>query len=725
MPDTGGRALDFPRAGPNEPENGDLGFGKLLDVARRRIWVFLIVAGLVMGAVLLDLATAQRLYTAQALVQIDVRQVTPLGAELGEVVSTLPPDSAVIDTETEVLRSRALAGRVADELSLVSAPEFNPNARRRSETRNALRDRERTIDALLQRIVVQRVGLTHIIAVNATAADPSLAARIADAFAQGYLAQQMETKYDVIAQTNEWLAHRLDGLRREVEDKESAAERHRAAQGLLTAEGASLNEQSIAQLNAELVAARAALAEREARLGAVRSGLNQRGGAEATGEALNSPVVADLRRQQAEVARRRGELATRYGPMHPEMRKIDREASDLEARIADEIRRVAENLAAEVAIAQRRVASIEDSLGGARTQLATDNVQNVRQRELDRDAEASRKLYEGFLARSRQIAEQGDLERADARIVSRATPPTEPSSPDVGMTLALGLLLSLALGVGAVAGAEAFERSLRNGEDVQSRLGAAYLGSIPFLRRADRRVDGDLVTPESYVLRRPVSAFGEALRSLRASLVHAGRERGAKTVAVTSAVPEEGKTTTAVGLARIAALAGSRVCLVDCDLRRRSATHAVGLQCEVGLTEVLGGGVSLDEALSQDPDSSVMVLPLAQAEFTPRDLLGGESMRTLLATLKERFDLVILDTAPVLPLSDTRVLSPFVDTVLVVARWGRTPVATVAEAMEHLRAHGARIAGVALEGADSGLFSRLIYDPGDQHQELYKTYYLR
>lgn len=725
MPDSGGRALDLSRSPAAEPDAGDLGFAKLIDVVRRRIWVFVLVAGAVLAAVSLDLMIAQRLYTAQALVQVDVRQVRPLGPELGSGISALPPESAVIDTETEVLRSRALAGRVVDDLRLAADREFNPSAKPPRDAREAMRDRERTIDALLARLNVARVGLTHIIAVSVTSADPVKAARIADAFSDGYLTQQLETKYDVIAQTNEWLAQRLDTLRREVETKEQEAERHRAAQGLLTADGASLNEQAIAQLNAELGSARAALAEREARLSAVRTGLNQRGAAEVTGEALNSPVVADLRRQQAEVARRRAELATRYGAMHPEMRKVDREAADLEARIADEVRRVAENLAAEVAIAGRRVQTIEQSLRDARSQIASDNVESVRQRELDRDAEASRKLYEGFLTRSRQIAEQADLERADARIVSRATPPTAPSSPDVPLTFGLGLLLALALGAGAVAAVEAFERSLRNAEDVQSRLGVAYLGAIPFLTRADRRVDGDLVTPETYVLRRPVSAFSESLRALRAAVMHAGPDRRLRTLAVTSAAPDEGKTTTAVGLARIAALAGSSVCLVDGDLRRRSATHAMGLQPELGLSEVLIGAATLDQVILRDPESPVDVVPLAQAEFTPRDLLGSDAMRSLLQSLKERYDLVVLDTAPVLPLADTRVMSPFVDSVLVVARWGRTPAPIVAEALEQLRAHGARIAGVALEGQDDGLFSRILYDQGGQYGELYKTYYIR
>jgi capsular exopolysaccharide synthesis family protein len=196
-------------------------------------------------------------------------------------------------------------------------------------------------------------------------------------------------------------------------------------------------------------------------------------------------------------------------------------------------------------------------------------------------------------------------------------------------------------------------------------------------------------------------------------------------LAVTSALPDEGKTTTALGLARISALAGSKTVIVDCDLRRRSATHALGLDVEKGLTEILFKTATLDEVLQKDPGSGADVVPLAQAEFTPLDVFSSEAMRALMEELRERYEVVILDTAPILPLADTRVLSPLADSVLVVARAGRTPHSVVRNALDLLYAHGAHIAGVALEGVESGMVSRLLYDRPDYYSELYQTYYIR
>jgi capsular exopolysaccharide synthesis family protein len=291
--------------------------------------------------------------------------------------------------------------------------------------------------------------------------------------------------------------------------------------------------------------------------------------------------------------------------------------------------------------------------------------------------------------------------------------------------LALGLLLGLALGGLLAQALELFEQSLRSVQDVQDRLRIACLGALPYLDKRTRMIDHELVPPESYVLKRPLSAFGEALRGVRASLFFSSPDRNVKVLAVTSALPDEGKTTTALGLGRISSLAGSKTVIVDCDLRRRSATHALGLDVEKGLTEVLFKTATLDEVLQKDPGSGADVVPLAQAEFTPRDLFGSESMRQLVDELRERYEVVILDTAPVLPLADTRVLSPLADSVLMVVRWGRTPHSVVRTALDQLHAHGANIGGAVLEGVETSLVARLLYDRPDYYSELYQTYYIR
>ncbi len=723
--------LGAPLPQPSEEENG--GLNKVVEAFRRRLWVFALTTAVVFLLVAFATLTATRLYTATADVQLDMRQTSVLGADVQEVFGAMQPENAIVETETEILRSRALAARVVDELNLTADPEFAPSGgpglfggigalfgTRSAADEARLREarRQSTTSNLMQRVDVRRHGITLIIKVSATSQDPEKAARIANAFAENYLTMQLETKYETIAKANEWLSNRLATLREEVQAKERAVAEYRAENGLLTTGATTLTEQSVGAINLDYVRAQTELAAAQARLQGVAAGASSQ-------EALTSPVVASLRAQQAELARQRAELSTRYGPRHPQMMQIDRQSADLQRELNAEIARITQSIRTEVNIAAQRVASLQGSLQSSSDTLETNDVASVQFRELERDAEASRTLYEAFLTRYRQVAESSGIERADARVTSPAVSPQAPSSPQLKLNLILGLLLGLGLGAVAVFIVELLEQSLRTPEDVQSRLGETCLGAIPFVDRRARTIDGELLSPEEFIIKRPLSAFGEALRSLRAGVFYASPDRKVKVLAVTSALPDEGKTTTAIGLARISALAGSKTVIVDCDLRRRSATHCLGIEAEKGLTEVLFRTASLNEVIQKDLGTGVDIVPLAQAEFTPRDLFGSEAMKSLLEALRVRYDVVILDTAPVMPISDTRVLAPFADATLVVARWGRTPSSIVRNAVERLRSHGAKIAGVVLEGVESGLVSRLLYDRPDYYSELYQTYYIR
>jgi capsular exopolysaccharide synthesis family protein len=743
--DTGGRTIEqilaaAPGAGDNAP--ADLGLMRLVNMFRRRLWVVALVTALVFMVVAFKTATAPRLYTASSQVEIDMRETRILNVE--SVLSGLPPNAAVVDTETQILQSRTLAGRVVDTLHLIDDPEFVPPPkpswkdqlkeliRGKPPAKSALQlaqeranAREVAISVLLGRLRVYRVGMTYIIKIDVTSLDPKKAGVLADKFAELYLTQQLETKYDAIARANEWLSNRLEALRQEVQTKERAVENYRAQNGLLTASGSTLTEQAISGANLQLVQQRAELAEKEARLRSVEQDVAAGGArAESIAEALASPAIAALRAQQADIARQAADLRTKYGPKHPDILKNRQQAADVDKLIDTEIGRVVQSMRNEVQVARRRVASIEESLGMQRSDLAANNVGAVKLRELERDAEASSALYNAFLNRFKQVAEQSGIETPDARIVSRATAGWL-SSPNTKLNLMMGLIMGLALGAVAAVILEILEQSLRSAQDVQDRLNVPCFGSIPFLDRKTRLVDGELVPPESFVLKRPLSAFGEALRSIRASVFFSSPDRKVKVLAVTSAVPEEGKTTTAVGLARISSLAGSKTVLVDCDLRRRSTTHSMGIECDRGLTEVLFKTATIDDVIVKDAGSGCDVIPLAQPEFTPRDLFSSEAMRQLVETLRSRYEVVILDTAPIMPLADTRVLAPLADTVLFVTRWGRTPASIVRNAMDQLRAHGANIAGVVLEGVETSMVSRLLYDGPDQYSELYQTYYIR
>lgn len=712
---------------------------------RRRLKLFLSLALLVFVAVLVVTIQATPLYTATASVMIDNR--TEQVVDTQAVLSGLPADTATVDTEVEVLRSRQLAERVVASLELEQDPEFNSalrkpgltgqlkngisalfgaaapdTARTQLSEIEAQKQRERVVDTVRSRLAIRRVGLTYVMGVGFTSPDPDKAARIANAFAQNYLLEQLQAKFEATRQANAWLNTRLNDLRGEVIQAEAAVEQYRNANNLLSASGATLTEQEISTYNTQLATVRAQQAEDEARLSTARAQLARGSTGDDVGEALGSTVVQQLRARRAEVSGRVADLSSRYGPRHPDMLRAERELADIDTQIQAEIGRIVSNLEARVQVARQRTASMQGSLAGARGTLAANNNASVRLNELQRNAEASRTLYQGLLDRFKETTSQAGLEESDARIVSRAIIPGSPSSPNVALNMALGLVLALGAGLAGVVLAELLDAGLATGEDVENKLGLPHVGSVPLLSSVAEQKDRTLA-PADYLLQKPVSAFAEAIRALRTSILLSRIGRPVNLIAVTSTLPGEGKTTTAVCLARSAAQAGQRVVIVDCDLRRRAVNRLFGIEPAAGLLEVLNGTATLEAALHHDVTSGAYVLPLTQSDFTPKDVFSSQAMDNLLASLGQSFDLVILDTAPVLAVADTRILAAKADTVVFLTRWRATPQKAITNSLKLLDQAGAHVAGVALVQVDMKAQARYGYGDAGYYYGAYKSYY--
>ncbi|MNE11938.1 Tyrosine-protein kinase YwqD [compost metagenome] len=269
---------------------------------------------------------------------------------------------------------------------------------------------------------------------------------------------------------------------------------------------------------------------------------------------------------------------------------------------------------------------------------------------------------------------------------------------------------------------EMLDDGLLTADDVEARLGLPTLGSVPLLMSIADRKDRHM-PPTEYLLARPLSGFAEAFRSLRTSILYARLGQAVKVVTVTSALPGEGKTTTSVCLAISAAQAGSRVVVVDCDIRRRNVSRLLGVTAEKGLLDVLDGSTPLNQAVLQDETSGAWILPLAKREFTPHEVFNTPAMHDLLKQLRAQFDLVILDTAPLLAIAETRVLASQSDAVVFLTRWRKTPAKASNAALQTLRQSDAKIAGVVLTLVDVNEQARYGYgDPGYYYSS-YKNYY--
>jgi succinoglycan biosynthesis transport protein ExoP len=666
-------------------------------------------------------------YTASASVLIDAQRLQLFSPNTNQALDAgESPDSNAVDSQVEVMRSRAVADWVARSLNLDEDPAFRPRVGRhglgaifaranpadnKTVTLSGAAIHKQVVDTLLAPLDVRRLGTSYIIQLSYTNGSPARAAEIANAFAQGYLADSVATKSAVTREASGMLSSRLVDLGNNAAQDNTAVQQYKIAHGLMSASGTTLTEQEISNYNQQLATAKTEAAEDQARLRTAQAQLANGSTGEDVGEALNSPVIQSLRSQRALASGRVAELSARYGPRHPEMMKAQGQLADIDAEIRQEIERIISNLQAKVEVSRQRAASVSQTLGQAQGTLAVNNRAQVGLTELEQKAAASQALYDAYLNRFKETSTQEGTEQSGARIVSRADVPTVQSAPKVGLYLLFGAILAFGGGLASIFVGEVLDTGLMTGDDVERRLGIPYLGGIPLLKSTAPNAKE---SPVEYVVARPLSMFTESFRTLRAALLvtSEGGGEGPCVVAVTSALTGEGKTTAAICLGLTTAIQGSKSVVVDCDLRRRTVAQHLSGTPALGLIEVLKGQATLDEALYREPRTGAAFLIVSDGPPTTSDVFSGPAMDALIEDLKRRFDLVILDTPPILAVADTRVLVGKADATVLLTRWRRTPNQAVKAALRLLDNSGARIVGAALSLVDMRQQARYGYgDP--------------
>ena len=691
---------------------------RLISVLRAHWWLFALVAAAIFLAAVALTALAPRIYTSTASVVLEAPQKP---GPNGELEPAQPADSATVDTEVQLVQSRDIADQVVTAYKLDHDPTFWAGSHRPAPV-DTDRRHDAAVGVVQAGLKAKRSGLTSVITIAFSSRDPNLAARLANGYADQYLLAQSQAKLTSTKQSGAALNDKLDSLRKAALSDAGALAQYRTAHGLYSTEGTALTEQEATNYNEQLAQAQADYSGDLARLNVAKSQLaGDAGGAKAV--ALDSPVLQNLRAQRSQLTAQIAELGNRYGARYPDVVAADRQLTDINTGIQAEVHRIVSELQTRAEVSRQRVASMQAALGSARGRLAGGTTASVSLDELQRRADASKQVYQDYMARYQQASASAGTEQPDARITNRADPPAKPSSPNVPLNLALGFIVAVGAGLGAVFSREALHSGLATGEDIEQRLGLPHLGSVPELASVADRADRDM-SPPDYLLAKPLSAFGEAVRGLRTSLKFAGGSgEGAKIVVLTSALPSEGKSTTALCLTRSAGQSGARVLLVDCDLRRRTVNKLLGLDPQMGLLEVLNGKAELKDVIIRDEPSGAYILPLANSSTSPEEVFETAAMNKLLRDAAADFDIVFLDTAPVLAVAETRVLAAKADAVVFLAHWRKTPEKAIIAALKLLDAAGAPVAGVALTQVNMLQQARYGYGDATYYYADYKKYY--
>lgn len=715
----------------------------------RRFWLILAGFVLTFSAIAYVTFTQTSIYRAQAVVQLDTTQnnVIDLGAIFGGMAGT----TGVIDTEVLVIGSKSLLARVAERQKLIEDPEFNWTLHPPRETLiggvrksvlgffgqdTSVRDpfegmtaeqkdaiiMESVVQTLMGKVVVGRIGMTYLITIDVMSTSPETAARLADEVAEQYRVQQLEEKYEATRKATEWLQERVSGLREEVEDKERRVETFRAETGLLAAQGATLTEQQIAYMTGQRGTLQVEHDQARARYESIRRQIDSGVSVEAisTTEVSASTLINDLKAQRAGIMRRVADLETRVGDRHPELISARNEVADIDRQINNEVNRIASNLESEWRVAQQRLNSVQGEIARSTSQLRGNNINLVRLRELERDAQTSRVLLEEFLARSKQTREQDALITADANILSRATVPHSPASPNKGLNLVIGILLGTMVGVGLALLAELFDMKISSTAEIEQKLGAPPIGSVPLIRTGNF-LGLAQTNPADFLVENPLSAFAESIRYMRAAIAFSDLDSETKTVAITSSLPDEGKTSLVLSLGRMSAMSGSRTLVIDGDFRRRQLTEMAGLSPEIGFVEHLFGAGQLSDAIVKDRKTMLDILPLSLEGHTPHDVFGTRAFDDLLARLRSMYDLILIDTGPLLLMAEARVVAGKADKTILVVRWRHTARSAARQSIVLLRNFKADMLGVTLSMVDLNR-RRHHRDPGATYKA-YRKYY--
>lgn len=672
-------AEDSPGYAPGN-HAGQLDASRLSRFLRENYKLFLGIMALMLGLAALYTVRQDPVYETKASVLLDQRKKQVVQG-LDEVLSPLPADSSIVDTEVELLSSSGMAFQVARRAGLIpDVPVDRMSLQQQEDASLVVRD-------IMERRTIGRVGLTYLIDIRYKSSDPETAQRLANLYAQTYIDSQVNVRVEENTRVRRHLENEIARLRSQVMQADEAVASYKARTGLNgnTAAG-TLTEQEISSYNQTLALARAQAAE-DSRRAAVAQGQIARG-VDNLGE-LNTPSMSDLRSQQTAASALVAQLASRYGPNHPELITARQQLTEINRLLAGQGSRVVSGLEAQAQASAGRASEIAGKLSSTEGRLAGADKAAVQLRALESEVAAPKALLDAYMSRLAQISTQSGIEQADARVTAYAPLPVDASGPSWLVNLAIGAFLGAIVFAIVALLKQVFAVGVGSVEEVETIFGIEFLAAVPRLR------SGDDMAIINQVVEAPNSPYAESLRALSAGLFVPGQEQP-HVIALTSPQASEGKSTTAISLGRSQALRGRRVLVIDCDLQRPTFHQRFGFgRFGPGLVEVLRGDAVLADCLVDDSLTPARFLPVGQIA-EPNQSIAFEQLEELVAEARKQFDLVILDLPPVLQVAEARVIAAVSDGVVLLTRWKHTSRQAIEFAITVLLRSGNAVLGLVL-----------------------------
>lgn len=634
-------------------------------------------------------------------------------------------DPTELETELKILQSDILATQVIRELNLDRRPEIAGQAPPPSSALDLTADpltsdptrASAMVGTFRSNLKVALSPNTRIIEVHYRSPDPQMAANVVNTLMQTYVENNFKARFESTMQASDWLSKQLVDLQMKVETSQEKLVKYQKEHEILgTDEKQNIITEKLDEINKDLTTAESDRMQKEALYRLVQSGDPDTVAANATsiqdGPSTGmsaSQFLDGLRAKEADLKIQIADLNTQFGPAYPKLSQLNNQVKEVDAQIQAETKKIVEKIRGQYVAALQLENMLRDALEKQKQEANKLNESAIEYSLLKRDVDTNRQLYEGLLQKMKEAGVSAGLKSNNFRIVDSARPPLGPIEPNIPRNLLFAVLLGLASGIGLAFLLEGLDNTVRTTEQAQSISGLASMGMIPLGSKSAREgqnpkrlvIATSKEAVELVTQVRPQSQMAESYRALRTSLLLSNLGAPPKVIMVTSALPQEGKTTTSINTAVVLAQKGVRVLLIDADLRRPSIHKTLGMGPHSGLSNVLTGSTKLENAITRTAVlPNLFVLAAGTPPPNPAELLASANMRDVLNQLREDYDHIVIDTPPSLSVTDAVVLSPRADAVVLVIRSGQTTKQALRRSRDILTQVNAKVVGVLLNAVD-------------------------
>ncbi len=631
-------------------------------------------------------------------------------------------DQSDLDTEVRILQSDLMALQVIRQLNLDKRPEFGGQADQKQPNLvgDPLQSDSNRTSALLGsfrgNLHVTLIPNTRIIEIHYTSTDPQLAASVVNTLAATYVEQNFKTKFESTMQASDWLSKQLVDLQMKVETSQEKLVRYQKEHEIFGVDDKqNIITEKLDELNKEMTTAEFDRMQKEAVYRQTQSNdpvaVSAAIVADTTagGTGGTSALLDKLREQEAGLRIQIADLSTQFGPSYPKITQLNNQLKEIDRQLESETNKAVDHLKGRYEAALQRENMLRDSFDKQKQEANKLNESAIEYSILKRDVDSNRTLYEGLLEKLKEAGVTAGLRSNNFRIINAARVPTSPSEPNIPRNLLFASVLGVISGVGLAFLLENLDNTVRTPEQAQAISGLPSLGMIPLGSKSTSRgaagkrlaLTASKEVVETVTQVRPQSQMAESYRALRTSLLLSNLGAPPKVIMVTSARPQEGKTTTSINTAIVLAQKGVRVLLVDADLRRPSIHKTLGMGPRSGLSNVLTGSATLQQTITTSPIlPNLFIMPAGTPPPNPAELLASSNMRDLIVELRELYDHIVIDTPPTLSVTDAVVLSPRADATILVIRSGQTTKPALRRARDILMQVNAHVAGVLLNAVD-------------------------